>query len=179
MGEKSPIVSVIIPTYNRVYLLGRAIRSVLTQTYQDFEIIVVDDGSTDNIEDVVTNFNDSRIKYIRHEKNKGGAVARNTGIKAARSKYSAFLDSDDEWLSDKLKQQIECLENSDEEVGVVYCEFYSQDDNSGFMEEPPNPDLYTGDVYKYLLGGWCPVSTSLFLVDHQLLIKVGLFDPQR
>jgi len=86
MAEKAPKVSVVIPTYNRAHLVGRAIRSVLNQTYQDFEIIVVDDGSTDNTKEVVKSFNDPRIRYIRHEKNRGGSAARNTGIRAARGK---------------------------------------------------------------------------------------------
>ena len=83
MNEKTPTVSVIIPTYNRAHLVGRAIRSVLNQTFQDFEIIVVDDGSTDNTEEVVKGFNDPRIRYIRHEENRGGSAARNTGIRAS------------------------------------------------------------------------------------------------
>ncbi len=82
--NNNPNVSVIIPTYNRVHLIGRAMQSVLKQTYQDFEIIIVDDGSTDNTEDIVRQFQEKdkkkRIKYIRHYKNKGGSVARNTGI---------------------------------------------------------------------------------------------------
>lgn len=80
----NPTVSVVIPTYNRAHLLGRAIQSVLNQTYHDFEIIVVDDGSTDNTEKVVKSFNDPRIHYIRHDQNRGGSAARNTGIKMAR-----------------------------------------------------------------------------------------------
>ena len=91
-------VSVIIPTYNRAYLISRAINSVLNQTYQDFEIIIVDDGSTDNTEEVIKEFQekDERIKYIRHKNNKGEAAARNTGIKAAKNEYISFQDSDDE-----------------------------------------------------------------------------------
>jgi len=96
MNEKNPTVSVIIPTYNRAHTIGRAIKSVLNQTYQDFEIIVVDDGSTDNTEEVVKSFRDKRIRYIQHKKNKGAAAARNTGIKSAKGKYIAFQDSDDD-----------------------------------------------------------------------------------
>lgn len=103
---KNPTVSVIIPTYNRVHLISRAIRSVLDQSYQDFEIIVVDDDSTDNIEEVVKSFKDKRIKFVKHEKNKGGGAARNTGIRVAQGELIAFLDSDDEWLPEKLEEQI-------------------------------------------------------------------------
>ena len=102
----SPVVSVIIPTYNRAHLIGRAIRSVLDQTYQDWELIVVDDASTDDIPGIVKGFTDGRVKYIRHDENKGAAAARNTGIQAARGAYIAFLDSDDEWLPEKLERQV-------------------------------------------------------------------------
>ena len=112
MPEKNPTVSIIIPTYNRAHLIGRAIQSVLNQTYQNFEIIVVDDGSTDNTEEMIKEFqkHDKRIKYIRHEKNRGGAAARNTGIKVARGEYIAFQDSDDEWLPEKLEKQMDVFQ---------------------------------------------------------------------
>ena len=105
--KKNPTVSVVIPTYNRAPLIGRSIKSVLNQTYQDFEIIIVDDASTDNTKEVVSNFNDERIRYIQHEENKGEAAARNTGIKATRCDYIAPQDSDDEWIPEKLSTQIE------------------------------------------------------------------------
>ena len=105
MTDKSVTVSVIIPTYNRAHLVGRAIRSVLNQTYQDFEIIVVDDCSTDNTEEIVKGFNDHRIRYMRHDRNRGGSAARNTGIKASQGKYIAFLDSDDERLLKKAESR--------------------------------------------------------------------------
>jgi glycosyltransferase involved in cell wall biosynthesis len=84
---KNPTVSVIIPTYNRANLVEKAIKSVLKQTYQDFEIIVVDDGSTDNAEEIIRGFKDKRVKYIKkYKENKGSSVARNIGIKVARGK---------------------------------------------------------------------------------------------
>ena len=88
-------VSVIIPTHNRPEYVGRAIKSVLNQTYQDFEIIVVDDGLEKRAEPVINKITDSRIKYIKHEQEKGGSAARNTGIRAAQGEYIAFLDNDD------------------------------------------------------------------------------------
>src|SRR3989344_1865760 len=98
-------VSVVLPTYNRAHTLERAVRSVLNQTHKDFELIVVDDGSTDNTRDIVVSFADGRIRYIKHESNKGVAEARNTGIGASRASLIAFQDSDDEWLPHKLALQ--------------------------------------------------------------------------
>lgn len=101
-----PKVSVIIAAYNRAHLIGRALRTVLEQTYNDFEVIIVDDASTDNTENVIKSFDDARIKYIRHDKNKGAAAAWNTGIRASKGEYIAFQDSDDEWAEDKLEKQM-------------------------------------------------------------------------
>jgi len=116
MGEikTNPTVSVIIPTYNRAHMVGRAIQSVLNQMYKEFELIVVDDGSTDNTEEVVKGFGDERLRYIRlSEKSGGSAVPRNTGLKVARGEYIACLDDDDSWLDrDKLKAQVEFLSNN-------------------------------------------------------------------
>ncbi len=119
---KSELVSVIIPTYNRAHLIGRAIQSVLNQTYKNMEIIIADDGSTDNTEEIVKSFQDKRIKYIKYPENKGGCAARNIGIRSSRGKYISFLDSDDEWLPEKLEKQLEVFEKSqDEKLGFVNC----------------------------------------------------------
>lgn len=105
----SPEVSVVIPAYNRQDTIGRAIASVRAQTWQDFEIVIVDDGSTDGTAAVAERFADARIRVIRHERNCGASAARNTGIAAARGDYIAFLDSDDEWLPQKLENQLDRL----------------------------------------------------------------------
>ena len=111
MSKEKTKVSVIIPTFNRSNLISRAIKSVLNQTFKDFELIVVDDGSTDNTEELVQSFHDTRIIYIK-QKNQGPASARNTGILKSRGEYIAFLDSDDEWVPSKLKNQIKLFQNS-------------------------------------------------------------------
>ena len=109
--KTKPAVSVIITTYNRAYLVGKAIQSVLSQTYKDFEIIVVNDGSTDNTEEVIKSFSDGEVRYIRHEKNLGGFAAFITGLKIAKGEYIAILDDDDFWMDgDKLKRQVEFLD---------------------------------------------------------------------
>ena len=105
-------VSVIIPTYNRANLLDRAIQSVLNQTYQDFELIIVDDGSTDNTREVVGHFADSKIRYIRLNEGTGGcATPRNSALGVAQGEYIAILDDDDFWVDeDKLRAQVDFLD---------------------------------------------------------------------
>jgi len=117
-------VSVVIPTYNRSSLLGRSIRSVLEQTYEDLELIVVDDASSDNTAEVVLHFSDRRIRYVRRERNGRCPAARNTGIIASTGKFVAFNDDDDEWLPDKLERQMKVFEIAPAQVGVVYCDFW-------------------------------------------------------
>ena len=115
-----PKVSVIIPTYNRAAFLRLAIASVLNQTFQNFEIIVIDDASQDHTREVVNSLSDTRIRYIRHEGNRGVAVSRNTGVVNAKGSYIAFLDDDDEWFPEKLQKQFDLLEACQPIVGVVY-----------------------------------------------------------
>jgi len=92
--------SVVLPTYNRAHLLERSVRSVLNQSFSDFELIIVDDNSTDDTEDYINSIDDSRIIYIRHNKNKGPAAARNSGILNSKANFIAFQYSDDEWHKD-------------------------------------------------------------------------------
>lgn len=103
-----PLVSVILPTYNREELLPRAINSVLAQTFQSWELLIWDDGSTDNTHQVVSGYDDQRIRYFFSD-NHGVAFARNRALEAALGKYMAFLDSDDEWSEDKLADQVESM----------------------------------------------------------------------
>lgn len=104
--QRKPIFSITIATYNRAHLLPRAVNSVLNQTYQNFELIIVDDGSTDNTKEVVRSFTDKRIIYQRHEKNKGYLAARNTGLDLAHGKYNCQLGDDDELLPNALETML-------------------------------------------------------------------------
>lgn len=115
-------VSIILPTYNRGYIISRAIESVLKQTYLNWELIVVDDGSKDDTEDKVKAFEDSRIRYIHYEENCGGNHARNLGMKNSTGEYIAFLDSDCEWHNNYLKKQLDCFE--DEKADVIFARTY-------------------------------------------------------
>ena len=171
----NPTVSVIIPTYNRAHLIGRSIKSVLSQSYQDFEIIIVDDGSTDNTKEVVTSFNNERIRYIRHEKNKGEAAARNMGIRVARGKYIAFQDSDDEWLPEKLAKQIELLKNTLPKVGVAYTGFWKIENNEKTYIPFSWVNQKEGDIHKELLKGNF-IGTPATLLKKECFKKVGMFD---
>ena len=125
-----PKVSVIIPTYNRAALLPETIQSILNQDYQHFEVVIVDDGSTDNTRNVVGALRekDDRIIYI-YQEHKGVAVARNTGCLSARGEYLAFLDSDDRALPGRLKESVEILD-ANRNVGIVYGTVLVQDNNS-------------------------------------------------
>ena len=102
-------VSVIIPTFNRCATLPRSINSVLRQTMSDLEIIVVDDGSRDNTETWIHSIKDPRVRYYKLSENRGPARARNVGISCSRGELLAFLDSDDEWMEDKLAKQVRAL----------------------------------------------------------------------
>jgi glycosyltransferase involved in cell wall biosynthesis len=117
-GAMSPEFSVVIPAYNRANVLARTLKSVLEQTFQDFEIIVVDDGSSDDPKAVVETFADPRIRYLRQE-NRGGGAARNAGIDAARGRFIAFLDSDDEFLPHHLQHMHRLLDGEEDTVGYA------------------------------------------------------------
>jgi len=156
-----PKVSVVILTFNRAKFLAQAIRSVLDQTYQDFEIIVVDDCSTDGTKQTVRNFFDKRIKYLRHEFNKGEGAGRNDGIRIATGEYIAFLDDDDEWLPEKLRLQVECLDQASVEVGAVHCGRTDIDSKSGAVLGARGNEE-RGEIYWQLLkGNFLTVSTMM------------------
>src|SRR5712692_10027197 len=106
LGKSIPRVTVVIPTYNRAPLLGRALASVRRQTLTDFEVVVVDDASADDSESVAESFGDPRIRFVRLADRGGAGRARNEGIRLARGELIAFLDSDDEWLAPKLERQV-------------------------------------------------------------------------
>ena len=119
--EDHGLVSIVLPTYNRADLLGRAIDSVVAQTYAHWELIVWDDGSTDETRRVVDRYSDPRIQYLRGT-NHGAAYARNRAIEASGGEYLAFLDSDDEWNADKLWLEAAAL-TSHPEIDVLFSDF--------------------------------------------------------
>lgn len=124
----SELISVIIPTYNRAYIIQDSIFSVLNQTYKDIELLVIDDGSTDDTESKVKEIHDNRIRYIKQE-NKGACAARNKGILLANGKYIAFNDSDDIWYEYKLERQINTLKKYD--ADIVFCKLDRENYRNG------------------------------------------------
>ena len=175
MDTDLPLVSVVIPAYNRADLLLRAIRSVLGQTYTSLECIVVDDASTDDTERVVRKFTDNRLVYLRHETNRGGAAARNTGIQNASGDHIAFQDSDDEWLPEKLVMQMAAFKEASQSVGVVYSAFvYVRPDGSAF---PPCWDVAPpADRFRQTLLTHNFIATPTAVVRRECFNHVGGFD---
>ncbi|MGC9504484.1 glycosyltransferase family 2 protein [Baaleninema sp.] len=171
----SPAVSIVIPSYNRATLIPRAIQSVLDQTFQDWEAIVIDDASQDNTEEVVKNFKDSRIRYIRHEKNAGECATRNTGLDAATGTYIAFLDSDDWWLPEKLEKQVRRFEELSPQVGVVYTWLSAVNEN-GHIKNLRQPTL-SGSIYGELLYANFVGTPSTVIIRRACLQAGARFDP--
>jgi glycosyltransferase involved in cell wall biosynthesis len=169
-----PLVTVIIPTFNRASIVGRAIRSVLGQTYPNWELFVVDDASTDGTEREVRNYSDKRITYIRLHQNRRVSAARNTGIRSAQGEYVSFLDDDDEWLPEKLAKEVEVLRNSDPEVGLVYTGKTVYDEH-GRVLQVRMPTL-SGWVYDAMLDRHFIGSPSRVMVKKQVLDRVAGFD---
>ena len=159
--------SVILPSYNRAHLLDRAISSVLAQTAPDLELIVVDDHSTDRTREVVESFADERVRYLRTERRRGAAAARNVGIDRASGEFVAFVDSDDEWLPEKLERQLGAFVASGPRVALVYGA--RRLDDRGTDRHP------SGDVLEALLVGNF-IGTGQILVRSECLRTVGAFD---
>jgi glycosyltransferase involved in cell wall biosynthesis len=151
-------------------MLEDALTSVLNQTYEDFEVIVVDDGSPEALEHVVKQFNDDRIDYYRLQKNQGANVARNTGIEKSTGEYLAFLDDDDRWEPTKLEEQIRILDDNPS-IGVVYTgQRFIDDDQNTMKIRTPNK---SGNVKRYLLKGGYIGGFSSVIVRQQLVSTAG------
>jgi O-antigen biosynthesis protein len=169
-----PTVSVIIPTYQRGHCVVRAIESALAQTFTDLEVIVVDDGSTDDTEAQVTSIGDPRVRYMPSEDNAGVAVARNRGMRESRGRFLAFLDSDDIWFPDKIARQIELFERADDALGLVYGGVERHDGQG--ITEATSP-THRGRLFRELLernvihGGGSNV-----MIPRHVVARVGFFD---
>jgi glycosyltransferase involved in cell wall biosynthesis len=168
----APRVSVAISTWNRAGLVGRAIGSALAQSFEDFELLVVDDGSTDGTPGVLAALDDRRLRRVRHERNYGISRTRNTALGLARGEWVAFLDDDNEWAPDYLERQLS-FAASRPWAGVVYCRARRRDARSG--SEVEIGELRQGKVFCALVDGWNPFVSSA-IIRRQVLIETGPLD---
>jgi len=175
-GSKVPPVSVILPTYNRAEIVKRSILSVLNQTYKNFELIIVDDASTDKTQMVVEEFSDRRIKYLRNTQNLGPAASRNIGIKASRGIFIAFQDSDDEWHTMKLKAQIDAIHRFDKKTGVIYTSTLRKYDDKQYKIPSNKVKKKEGYLFRSMILGRYLVPTPSALVKKICFEKCGYFD---
>ncbi|MFQ5676497.1 MAG: glycosyltransferase family 2 protein, partial [bacterium] len=165
--------SIIIPTFNRLAFLKEAVSSILEQTYQAFEILVVDDGSTDGTREYVRTL-DGPISYLGQD-NRGPGAARNYGIRKARGKYVTFLDSDDLWLKDKLKVQIEFMKSNSEALLCYTDEIWIR--RGVRVNQKKKHQKHSGWIFEHCLP-LCIVSPSSVLMKAEFFQQVGLFDEE-
>lgn len=174
---EKPEVSIILPTFNRAHCIERSIISLFKQVYQDFEIIIVDDGSTDQTAQFVSQIRDQRVQYVQHPQNRGANAARNTGVRLARGNFIAFQDSDDEWLPEKLTVQLNALKVAGKNARVAFSSFWRISGGRKILIPKAGRRLQSciKNWHKDLLEGNL-ITTQALLVDRDLIYEAGLFD---
>lgn len=174
-GNRSPLVSVIIPTYGRNKRLRNAVHSVIDQTYENIELFIVDDGSPHPISESLRGIDFDSLHsatFIQHDENRGANAARNSGIRAATGDYIAFLDSDDRWDETKISRQVETFVRADPAVGVVYTGKKTESDYGTNFTVPSAE----GDICKDLLTGETFGQFSSVMVKSEVIEAAGLPD---
>lgn len=170
----NPKISVVIPTYNRADSILKTIDSVLVQTFHDFEILIIDDGSEDNTKEIIENLNSPKIKYI-YQENAGASSARNTGIKNSEGEFIAFLDSDDTWFPEKLEKQLNVFEHN-KNIDIVYSAFewiqvrIDKKEINRYKNYEKKEDFV-----KFLLCEMLPIC-PISMMKKTVFDKVGVFD---
>lgn len=169
-------ISVIIPTYNRANLIERSVRSVLDQTYDNLEVIVVDDGSTDDTQEVIGRINDQRLLYKRLPSNQGVSNARNVGVSIATASLIAFQDSDDRWRKDKLEKQMEYWQTH-QEYSMVYSSYvYHAEEGDSYQVPSENVQgELEGDIFTSLLLR-NTIGAPAMLMRKECFLQCGGFD---
>lgn len=162
-----------MPTFNREETIGRAIDSVIEQTYQDWELIVVDDGSNDDTKQVVLNYADERIIYLRNDKNLGSNPSRNIGIRRASGECVAFLDSDNTWKKEKLEVQVSKLNSG---YDMIFCALLCHE--GGVVSRIPSVGGINEENLKSILKDRNIVDTSTIMIKHDFLLSIGAFDEE-
>ena len=182
MDCDTPLVSVVVPTFDRAHLIVEALESVYSQSYRPIELVVVDDGSKDHTCDVVERWmaghrDDFFFARLLKQENRGGNPARNYGIREARGEFVAFLDSDDRWHAGKLQKQMEFV-RADELVGAVYCGLQSWFAEENRVVVPSPRDYPSGRILNQMLIHDVTAPTSCYLVRRSVFDQVGLFDEE-
>lgn len=175
-----PLVSVVISTYKRSVTLKRVLESVLSQSYDNIEIVVVDDNNPDTVfradtERLMDKYSQyDNITYLKHPENRGGSAARNTGLKVSKGKYITFLDDDDEISNEKISKQVECLENADESYGACYTAYklIKSENQYQISSECRSGDVYIPALMRTMFMG----SGSNLLLKKSVVDEIGGYD---
>jgi glycosyltransferase involved in cell wall biosynthesis len=172
-----PLVSIIIPTHNRAKTLFRAIESCLIQTYSELEVLVIDDGSSDETAYVVKSFKDKRVRYFLNKDNSGLAAVRNIGLRKAAGEFVAFLDDDDEWLPEKISKQLKVFRDLEGNVGLICTNGYSEYEKNYFIKE----DKPSGIIYDHRRDHFFPLTVlipppSSWMIPRAVIDEIGYFD---
>lgn len=177
-------ISVILPTYNYGKYLSTSLDSILNQTHQDIELIIVDDGSTDDTQQVASNYQDrfpNKVYYF-YQTNQGPAAARNYGINQASGKFIAFLDSDDVWVSNKLEKQL-ALFKQNPDMGIVFCDLTKKykekisKEKCFLKEKGYYPYIYGNDIFTNLISHMF-IFTSTVMIKKEVIQTIGMFNEQ-
>lgn len=165
------LVSIVMPSYNTEKYIAESIKSVLVQTYKNWELLIIDDCSTDNTDEVVASFHDERIRYFKNEINSGAAISRNRALREAKGKWIAFLDSDDLWFPQKLELQIHFMEK-------YGYKFTFTDYRIVFSNKKNSPYIYTGpnEVTRRMMWRYCYISTLTVMYDREYIGLVQIVD---
>jgi glycosyltransferase involved in cell wall biosynthesis len=184
-------VSVIIPTFNRSRIIGRSLDSVLNQSIAPYEIIVVDDGSTDNTREIIERYR-YKIQYFYQDNSGKPGIARNRGLEEARGDWIAFLDSDDVWHPDKMKLQLQLIEKTSSPLGLVFSDYELVKNDTSFQRAKvfngsdlelltefafKEGNVFKKELFNYFLIWKNPIHTSSVLLNKKLLSSVFGFDP--
>lgn len=173
--NSKPFFSIVIPTYNRMEILKEALNSVFAQSFEDYEIIIVDDHSNDGTKEMLQSISDRRLKYLKNTRKKGGGGARNTGIFAANGKWTAFLDDDDIWLENKLEQFHQKIIKLNNETKLIYSGFTYYDFQKKIEKKTTEPRI-KGEVLEDLLYTNWIGTYSVVAVETSLLIELNGLD---
>ena len=168
-----PTISIVIPTFNHAKFISKALESVINQTYKNWEAIIIDNNSTDDTDKVINQYNDQRIKYLKINNNGIIAKSRNLGIREAKGEWIAFLDSDDEWIPEKLERQLSILRSDKEAVFCHTNEIWIR--NGTRVNQMKKHEKYGGYIFEKCLD-MCRISPSSSIIKKEVFDHIGYFD---